>query len=283
MLSSQSPDTDITSKDISGEYVAGAIAEIGINMIDANPFSHETVLKQKRFRNWQTALPNRDHSTCFSKKTGIRPLPVDIGRAKAARSFNGRPGKIPAYIRVANDQQMLEMALVENIQRQDLNPLAIAISFQRLLEECKFTQEQLSDRVSKNRSTIANYIRLLKLPVEIQVALRDNKITMGHARALINVSEPATQIAILNKTLGNELSVRQVEELVRKAGQDDKTEKSAKPVTGVSEKLKNLKETLKQRFEAPVDIQQDNKGKGKIVIGFSNEEEMERIVSLLKK
>jgi ParB family transcriptional regulator, chromosome partitioning protein len=191
--------------------------------------------------------------------------------------------RIPAYIRVANDQQMLEMALVENIQRQDLNPLAIAISFQRLLEECKLTQEQLSDRVSKNRSTIANYIRLLKLPVEIQVALRDNKITMGHARALINVNEPATQIAILNKTLGNELSVRQVEELVRKAAQGEKTEKPVKPVTGVSEKLKNLKETLKQQFEAPVDIQQDNKGKGKIVIGFSNEEEMERIVSLLRK
>lgn len=277
----ESPDTDITSKDISGEFVAGAIAEINIERIDANPFQPRDKFEEEALRELADSIAEQGIIQPVSvRKLGYDRYQLISGERRLRASVMAGLDKIPAYIRVANDQQMLEMALVENIQRQDLNPLAIAISFQRLIDECKLTQEQLSDRLSKNRSTIANYIRLLKLPAEIQVALRDNRISMGHARAIISVGDPAKQLAILEKILDRELSVRQVEEMVRNLGIEPPQKPKPQPAY-IPEKLINLKKTLFQRLSAPVDVKMDNKGKGRIVIEFQNEEEMERIASIL--
>lgn len=277
----QSPDTDITSKDISGEFVAGAIAEISISQIDANPFQPRDRFEAEALQELADSIAEQGIIQPVSvRKLGYDRYQLISGERRLKAASIAGLERIPAYIRVANDQQMLEMALVENIQRQDLNPLAIAISFQRLMEECKLTQEQLSDRVSKNRSTVANYIRLLKLPAEIQVALRDNKITMGHARALITISDPEKQLSILRKILSDELSVRQVEEMVRKAGQEPIPKHRPTPVE-LPEKLINLKSKLRRQLESPVEVKVDNKGKGRIVIEFRNEDDMDRIASLL--
>jgi ParB family transcriptional regulator, chromosome partitioning protein len=279
----ESPDTDITSKDISGNFVAGAIPEININSIDANPFQPRDKFEEEALQELADSIAEMGIIQPVSvRKLGYDRYQLISGERRLRAAIMAGLEKIPAYIRVANDQQMLEMALVENIQRQDLNPLAIAISFQRLIDECNLTQEQLSDKVSKNRSTIANYIRLLKLPAEIQVALRDNKITMGHARAIINVSDPAKQLVILEKILTHELSVRQVEEMVRNI--DLKPDQKLRPKPQhLPDKLINLKNTLLHRLSTPVEVKVDNKGKGRIVIEFQDEEEMERIASILDK
>lgn len=279
----ESPDTDITSKDISGEFVAGSIADIKIAHIDSNPFQPRGKFEEETLRELADSIAEQGIIQPVSvRKLGYDRYQLITGERRLRAAVMAGLERAPAYIRVANDQQMLEMALVENIQRQDLNPLSIAISFQRLIDECKLTQEQLSDRVSKNRSTIANYIRLLKLPAEIQVALRDNKITMGHARAIINVNDPGKQLALLEKILDNGLSVRQVEDMVRKM--DKKHLPIPKPqARPLPEKLTNLKNSLLHFFSAPVEIKVDNKGKGRIIIKFQSEEEVERIASVLNK
>jgi ParB family transcriptional regulator, chromosome partitioning protein len=189
---------------------------------------------------------------------------------------------IPAFIREANDQNMLEMALVENIQREDLNAIDVAISYQRLLEECNLTQENLSERVGKKRSTISNYLRLLKLPAEIQLALKENKIVMGHARALINLEEPEDQLKAYEITLKKELSVRKVEDYVRKLQENRKASKNI-PVPGVSKEYDQLKTHLSHHFGTSVGFTRNTKGAGKIVIPFSSDEELEKIIAILDR
>lgn len=277
----ESPDTDITSKDISGEFVAGAIAEINIRNIEANPFQPRDKFEEEALRELADSIAEQGIIQPVSvRKLGYDRYQLISGERRLRAAIMAGLDKIPSYIRVANDQQMLEMALVENIQRQDLNPLAIAISFQRLIDECSLTQEQLSDKVSKSRSTIANYIRLLKLPAEIQVALRDNKITMGHARAIINVEDPVKQISILKSILDNELSVRQVEEMVRNLNVIPVSRPKPLPIA-LPERINDLKNTLLMKYSTPVGIKINNKGKGHIVMEFQNEKELERLASLL--
>jgi ParB family transcriptional regulator, chromosome partitioning protein len=279
----ESPETDITSKDISGNYVVGAVATIEIEKIEANPF-------QPRDRFEEISLQELANSI---KKQGIiQPVTVrKLGYDKYQLISGERRLKaaklaglvdIPCFIRVANDQQMLELALIENIHRKDLNAMEIAISYQRLMEECKLTQEKLSEQIGKDRSTITNYLRLLKLPPEVQIAVREEKISMGHARAIINIENSAHQLWLLEEIIRRKLSVRDVERLV-------KTE----PLTGtqiakpqakpLEEKLQMAKEILAVRLQLPVEISKNNKGKGKIVIPFTSETELDRIVLLLDK
>jgi len=188
--------------------------------------------------------------------------------------------KIPSYIRVANDEQMLEMALIENIHRENLNSVEIAISYQRLIEECSLTHEKLSERVGKKRTTITNYLRLLKLPVDIQLALREHKISMGHARALVGIEHAQKQINLLNRIIQNDLSVRQVEELVRKLNQPVQ-KKDENDIFEIPEKYTNIQENLSGKFNAKVQLKLNNKGKGSIVISFDNNEELEDILNKL--
>ncbi len=193
---------------------------------------------------------------------------------------------IPAYIKEINNELMMEMALVENIQREDLNAIEVALSYQNLLELCNYTQEQLSERVGKKRTTVSNYLRLLRLPGEIQVGIKDRKIDMGHARALINVEDPVKQLNIYDQILKNNLSVRKVEELVRMANEgDDSSEEQLVTKKEEKDKLPEeyslLQERLKTLFRLKkIDLVRNVKGKGKITIPFTNDEELERIMDV---
>ena len=183
--------------------------------------------------------------------------------------------EIPAYIRIANDEAMLEMALVENIQREELDAIEVAISFQRLIDEVKLTQEQLSEKVGKDRTTVTNYLRLLKLPPEIQLGLRQRTIGMGHARALISINDPIRQIELYHRIVETQLSVRQVEELAR-------TVPATKRAPAFAPRAnKELGRKLADRFGSRVVVKQDPQGKGKIEIAFRSEDDLKRIMALL--
>ncbi|MBS1487034.1 MAG: ParB/RepB/Spo0J family partition protein [Bacteroidetes bacterium] len=187
---------------------------------------------------------------------------------------------LPAYVRTANDQQMLEMALIENIQRENLNPIEISLSYQRLISECNLKQEELGERVGKNRTTVTNYLRLLKLPPDIQIALRDNKISMGHARAIINVENPDTQLFILKKIISEDLSVRAVESLARELGLEKK-EASVQPASNATKEIHQLQGRLSSHFGTKVTVKSDGK-KGDIRIPFLSVEDLNRILEILK-
>ena len=196
---------------------------------------------------------------------------------------------IPAYIRKTENDDVLALALIENIQRDDLNAMEVAISYQRLIDECNLTQEGLSERVGKKRATIANYLRLLKLPSEIQLALRNKQITMGHARALLGLDDPETQLMIFEQILKYDFSVRKVEEVVRELANPEKKEESVEQKE--SKRVKKdelgdyieLQKHLSTRFNTKVELKRNENGRGKIVIAFKSDSELERIMELLDK
>ncbi|MCB0804241.1 MAG: ParB/RepB/Spo0J family partition protein [Bacteroidales bacterium] len=277
----ESPETDITSKDISGNYVVGAIANIALEKIEANPFQPREHFEETSLRELAASIDEQGVIQPVTvRKLGFDKYQLIAGerRFKAAKLSGLK--EIPCFIRVANDEQMLEMALIENIHRRDLNAVEIAISYQRLLEECKITQEKLSERIGKDRSTITNYIRLLKLPPEIQIALREEKISMGHARCLINVEEQDFQLAILEEIINRNLSVRETENIVKEK-KISKQKKSDKRSDNLPEKHSEIVTGLKKYLDTRVAIRRNTKGKGSIVISFNSEEDFDRIVSLL--
>jgi ParB family chromosome partitioning protein len=177
---------------------------------------------------------------------------------------------------------MLEMALVENIQREDLDAIEVAISYQRLIEECKLTQESMSERVGKKRSTISNYLRLLKLPAEIQLGIRDKQISMGHARALVNIKNEKTQLKVYYRIIDEALSVRKTEDIIRDIN-TPKNNTSKKDKVRLPEEYEQLKKHLDEHFKANIDFKRNNKGSGKIVIPFKSDEDLERIMGIIDK
>lgn len=194
---------------------------------------------------------------------------------------------IPAYVRTVDDENMMEMALIENIQREDLNALEIALAYQHLLEQYNLTQERLSERVGKNRSTITNYLRLLKLPATIQMGLKDRRLEMGHARALLAIDDPKLQIRAYNEIVENGLSVHKVEEMVKELSEGGSVKTSSGHLKGAPSKSNEeygiLRESLSRFFQTKVQLTCSDKGKGKIVIPFANEREMERIIEILDR
>lgn len=188
--------------------------------------------------------------------------------------------EIPAFVRTVDDLQSIQMALVENIQREDLNALEIALSYQRLIDECGFTQDEVSAKVGKNRSTITNYLRLLKLARETQIAIRDNAITMGHARALVALENNALQEKILKEVIKNGLSVRQTEALVKKNSEEFKPAKTKIKIT-LSDEVNNFKTDLSKKLNVKVTVSKDLSGKGKITIPFASDEDLKKIISKL--
>jgi ParB family chromosome partitioning protein len=278
----QSPETDITTRDISGEFVAGAIANIPVAHIEANPFQPRTDFEEETLAELARSIKEQGIIQPITvRKAGYDKYQLISGerRLRAAQISGLRD--IPAYIRVANDEQMLELALVENIHREDLNPIEIAISYQRLMEECNLTQENLSQKVSKDRATISNYIRLLKLPAEIQLALKRKAITMGHARALITLEDPGHQIGILVKILEKGLSVRDVEKAIRLLQEAPKV-KDEKPQEQ-DDVLFRKEETLGNLLRAPVSIRRNTNGRGSVVINFTSDRDLQRILDLLNR
>jgi ParB family chromosome partitioning protein len=188
---------------------------------------------------------------------------------------------IPAYIRLANDQEMLEMALVENIQRSNLNAIEIAISYQRLMDECNLIQEDLGDRVGKNRSTVSNYIRLLKLPPNIQNGIKNNELSMGHARAIVGVDDPVQQIYFYKKTRDEGLSVRALEKLIKAYDKSGQTESVSVAPTSENAEISKMKKRYSEAFGTKVEIKRNNKGKGQFVINFDNDYQLNNIAELL--
>jgi ParB family chromosome partitioning protein len=267
------------------ELLIGKISggtEIFIDRIELNPFQPRSKIDEESLNELASSI----------KELGI-VVPITVReiednkyqlitgerRLRAAKIAGIK--KIPAFVRIANDQNMLEMALVENIQREDLNAIDVAISYQRLTEECNLTQEDLSQRVGKKRATVTNYLRLLKLPPEIQLGLKDNKISMGHARALINIEDTNDQLRLYYKIVDEDLSVRKVEELARKINKlKDKPEDQKSKTYGQPKEYDDLKVHLSEFFKTNIDFKRNNKGAGKIVISFNSDEELERIIAI---
>ncbi|MDP4163125.1 MAG: ParB/RepB/Spo0J family partition protein [Bacteroidota bacterium] len=275
-----SPETDITSKDISGEFVVGAVASIPIDLIETNPFQPRDQFEEDSLSDLAHSIKEQGIIQPITvRKMGYDKYQLISGERRLRASKLAGLEEIPAYIRVANDQQMLEMALVENIQREQLNSIEVAISFQRLLDECNLTQEQLSERVGKNRTTVSNFIRLLKLAPDVQVIIRDGLISMGHARALITIDDTLTQLAIAKNIINKGLSVRETELIVRNLNKE--TETKAEKTIELPEPLKASKNRLNNRFGTKVDLHRNEKGKGSIVITFKNDNELNRILTLL--
>lgn len=261
---------------------AASINEIDIVQIEANPWQPRSTFDDERLGELAASI----------KSVGIvQPLTLRIisedqyqiiaGERRFRAAKLAGLTKVPAYVRDAEDDLMLEMALVENIQREDLDPIEVAISYQRLIDECSLTQEDLSDRVGKKRSTVANYLRLLKLPAEIQLGLRARQISMGHARAIISVESSDKQISIFNETVEQDYSVRKVEELVRDI--DKRVEPKAKAKKEPVGEYVELRKHLSEFFKTDIGFSRDDKGKGKIVIPFRSDDELEQIVSILDR
>jgi ParB family chromosome partitioning protein len=278
----ESPETDITSSDISGNYVVGAIASIAVEKIEANPFQPRNKFEEESLNDLAKSIKEQGIIQPITvRKLGYDKYQLISGERRLRAAKIAGLTNIPTFIRVANDQQMLEMALIENIHREDLNSLDIAISYQRLLEECKITNEELSDRIGKDRTTIANYIRLLKLPPQIQLALKEDKISMGHARAIINVENEEVQLQILEAIVVKGLSVREVERIVKGLNGNSRPLSINLP-TPMPDKFLSVKTVLKSHFGTEVEIKRNTKGKGSIVIPFKSEEEFDRLISLLE-
>ncbi|HNQ69022.1 MAG TPA: ParB/RepB/Spo0J family partition protein [Bacteroidales bacterium] len=260
--------------------------EIDINYIEANPYQPRSTFDEETLQELADSI----------KELGlIQPITVRIlengkyqlisGERRLRAAKIAGLNKISAYIRIADDQGMLEMALVENIQREDLNSIEVAISYQRLIDECKLTQDVLSQRVGKKRSTVSNYIRLLNLPAKIQLGLRSEKISMGHARALLALKDEDTQLMIYDQILKYDFSVRRVEDIVRELNSDGSVDKKLlkKKVFATAEDYLQLQKHLSTCFATNVDFRRSAKGKGKIVIPFKNDGDLERIIAILDK
>ena len=273
----QSAETDITSTDISGNYVAGAIAQIEIDKIETNPFQPRTDFDENALNELAESIKNQGVIQPVTvRKMGYDKYQLISGERRLRASKMAGLKTIPVFIRVANDEQMLEMALIENIHRENLNAIEVAISYQRLLEECQLTQDQLSEKVGKDRSTVSNFLRLLKLPAEIQIAIRDGYITMGHARALVNISDKTRQLVILKRIIDEDLSVRQVEMMARE-------KQPKKQANVVPESYKVQANALSKALKMNVKVNRDSKGKGSLTIKFKNDEEFERLLDFINK
>jgi ParB family chromosome partitioning protein len=283
-LLSDTPETKTFDEAPAPASGGGGMNEILITEIETNPFQPRKHFDAEALRELSDSI--RVHGI-------IQPLTV---RRLSANKFQLISGErrlqaarlaglksVPAYVRpAANDQQMLEMALIENIQREELNTIEIALSYQRLISECHLSQEELGGRVGKNRTTVTNYLRLLKLPPDIQIALRDNKLSMGHARAIINVENPDEQLFIFKKILQDDLSVRKVEELVRQMMTKGHKPEPARPAsTTASREKSHQQSSLSSHFGTKVSVKSDGK-KGEIRIPFLSIEDLNRLLDILK-
>ncbi|HPA86965.1 MAG TPA: ParB/RepB/Spo0J family partition protein [Bacteroidales bacterium] len=262
-----------------------ANSDIAVDSIDGNPFQPRTHFDEQALAELANSIRKLGIVQPLTvRETGGGRYQLIAGERRLRAARLAGLTHVPAYIRTADDQAMLELALVENIQREDLDAIEVAISFQRLIEECRLTHEQLSERVGKQRSTISNYLRLLRLPAEIQLGIRNKHLMMGHARTLVNIENPKTQMNVYYRIIDDELSVRQAEELVRTL----QTEKIKDPARKerkkkLNEDFSQLTDHLNRVFSTKVSFRINEQGKGKIVIPFENPEEMERILGLFDR
>ncbi|RKO73464.1 ParB/RepB/Spo0J family partition protein [Sphingobacterium puteale] len=260
----------------------GSISHVRVEEISVNPFQPRTEFDPVALQELAESITLQGLIQPITvRKISDGNYQLISGERRLRASRLAGITEIPAYIRTANDQQMLEMALIENIQRENLNAIEVALSFQRMIEECNLKQEELGERVSKNRSTVTNYLRLLKLPPVIQAAIRDGALTMGHARALINIAEVDKQLYIFKLIIDQGLSVRKAEELVRELQKGGK-KKAVKDKTPMSFQLQKIEDDLASKFSSRVKLNlKSTKGKGAIEIPFESEDDLSRILELL--
>ena len=277
------PSNDIKSvADKNADQVVGSIVALELNAIEMNPFQPRSSFNEESLRELASSIKELGVIQPITvRKLGFNKFQLVSGERRYRASKLIGKESIPAFIRIANDQESLEMALVENIQRQDLDPIEIALSYQRLIEEIKVTQEQLSNRLGKNRSTIANYLRLLKLDPIIQTGMRDGFISMGHGRAIINISNLGEQLDIYEKVISKNLSVRETEALVRTLKNSTEIKNPLKKVT-LPSYLNSAKIALSEYLSSDVSIKNSGGGKGKLSISFKNKKDFQRILNLLK-
>jgi len=285
LLESASTDITTSNNTLQGSQTVGSISSIPIEKIEANPFNPRTHFEDQALNELASSI--KEHGI-------IQPLTVrKLGRDKfqlisGERRFRASQlaglTEVPCYIRIANDSTMLEMALVENIQREDLNAIEVGLSYQRLIDECNFTQEKLGDKLGKSRSNITNYLRLLKLPAKVQIGVREGLISMGHARALVSAGNEENQEDLFTKVLTDGLSVRELEELIKGVKSSKSISKNSKNSSSypLSNDVVNFKVSLSKKLNSKVDIKSSAKGKGKVIINFNNQAELDRIIESLK-
>ena len=268
---------------------SSSISEIELSKIQPNPDQPRSVFEEETLEELAVSIRSLGVIQPITlKETGTDKYMIISGERRYRASLMAGLERIPAYIKTAADENVVEMALIENIQREDLNSIEIALAYQKLIDSYGLTQEKLSERVGKKRATIANYLRLLKLPAEIQVGLKDKKIDMGHARALLPVEDPEVQLALYEQILADGLSVRNVEEIVRggvdaAALEQARKEKPVQRKPKLPEEFNLLKDHLSSFFNTKVQLVCNEKGKGKITIPFASEDELEKLIGLLDK
>lgn len=276
-------DFDITSV-MRPADVTTSINEISLDQIDVNPFQPRKEFSEEALEELAQSIRQQGVITPIT----VRQMPDNryqliAGERRFRASKRAGLTEIPAYVRIATDGQMMEMALVENIQRENLNAMEIAFSYEALITECKLTHEQLSEKVGKDRSTITNYLRLLSLPAETQLALSNGTISMAHARSLVNIEDSEKHVELLRQIIDRQLSVRQTEQLIKEA----KTEQKPKLVARTAEMLPEVhavaKSQLKQYLQSEVEIKRSRRGKGTVTIHFNSDTDFDRLMKLLKK
>ena len=276
-------DALITMDDISTSGTS-SINEIELSQITPNPDQPRREFDREALEELAASIRELGIIQPISlRQTGMNSYQIIAGERRYRAALLAGLASVPAYVRTAEDETLMEMALIENIQREDLNSIEIALTFQKLIEQYALTQERLSERIGKKRTTVSNYLRLLKLPAEIQIGLRDKRIDMGHARALLSINDPAEQLSLYEAILTDNLSVRKVEELAKAIAEGGSVKKKAKKKMVMNREYDILKTHLSDFFRTKVQFSCDEKGKGKISIPFKNEEELERLIALFDK
>ena len=266
----------------------GKFSEIIISTIQTNPFQPRNTFDEEALEELASSISKLGIIQPITvRKLGFEKYQLISGERRLRAAKIAGLSKIPAYIRIADDQKMLEMALVENIQRENLNPIDVALSFKRLIEECNLTQEACSERIGKNRTTITNFLRLLKLPEDIQLGLQEQKISAGHARALLSLKGKQSQINLFHDTIANAYTVREVEQMVKTFAESgyqrtskEKTQRIKIPLP--FDKQRKMHE-LSNFLDREIELKVSKKGKGKLIISFSSNEDFEKILGLIKK
>ncbi len=261
---------------------SSAINEIPLDQITPNPDQPRIDFDEESLQDLAVSIRELGIIQPLSlRKVGPDSYQIIAGERRYRAAGIAGLTSVPAYIRTANDAELTEMALIENIQREDLNAIEIALTFRKLIDQCNLTQERLSQRIGKKRATIANFLRLLKLPAEVQLGLRDKRVDMGHARALLTIDKPSLQLKLYNEILRRGLSVRKVEELAKKYREQSEEQQNDSPVKPrVNTDFEVLKKHLSATFNAPVKFTCNDAGKGSISFQFRNEDELTRLISV---
>ncbi len=284
LLSDMDEETEVLKISVKDEdSIINTVPRIPLDQIEVNPFQPRTDFNEEALLELSNSIKVHGVIQPITvRKISDKKYQLIAGERRLRASKLAGKQDIPAYVRTTNDQELVEIALIENIQREDLNAIEVALTYQRLIDEINLTHENLAERLGKERSTVTNYLRLLKLPPEVQTSLRDKSISMGHARSIISIPEVDKQLFVLKEVLNNELSVRKTEELVRSLNQKKSDKKEPTNDTQLPVAYKNVEQRLMDRLETKVKIKKGKEDKGEIVIPFYSANDLSRLLELIE-